>query len=206
MRTLPFVAEQRVVLDNISWSTYLAILSDAEGCRGRITFDNGVLEIMSPSKLHEKIKTLIARMVETFTEEQRIECDSAGSTTFMREDVQRAFEPDECYYFANAAKVRDKDEIDLSIDPPPDLVIEIDISRSSVPKLDLYRTMGVPEVWRYRDARLMVFVLENNDYSEVEESAVLPGFPVARVQHFLDQRSELDESALIRLFRAEIQR
>jgi Uma2 family endonuclease len=91
MGTLPFVAEQRVVLDNISWSTYLAILKDAEGRRGRIAFDNGVLEIMSPSKLHEKIKTLIARMVETFTEEQRIECDSAGSTTFMREDLQRAF-------------------------------------------------------------------------------------------------------------------
>lgn len=206
MSIVPFEAERRVVLDNISWSTYLAILNDAEGRRGRITFDNGVLEIMSPSKLHAKIKTLIARMVETFTEEHGIECDSAGSTTFMRADLQRAFEPDECYYFANAAKVRGKDEIDLSIDPPPDLVIEIDISRTSVPKLDLYRTLGVPEVWRYRDARLNVFVRKNTDYGEVENSAVLPGFPVARVQHFLDQRSKLDESALIRSFRAEIQR
>jgi Uma2 family endonuclease len=101
--------------------------------------------------------------------------------------------------------VRSKDEIDLSLDPPPDLVIEIDISRSSVPKLDLYRTLGIPEIWRYRDARLIVFALENTDYIEVEKSVVLPGFPVARVQHFLDQRSELDESALIRLFRTEIQ-
>ncbi len=143
--TLPFVAEQRVVLDNISWSTYLAILHDAKGRRGRITFDNGVLEIMSPSKLHEKIKTLIARMLETFTEERRVACDSAGSATFLRADLQRAFEPDEGYHFANAAVVRGKDEIDLSVDPPPDLVIEVDISRSSLPKLGLHRALGSPK-------------------------------------------------------------
>jgi Uma2 family endonuclease len=204
--TLPFVAEQRVVLDNISWSTYLAILNEAEGRRGRITFDNGVLEIMSPSKLHEKIKTLIARMVETYTEKKRVACESAGSTTFARADLQRAFEPDECYYFSNAAVVRGKDEIDLSVDPPPDLVIEVDISRSSLPKLDLYRALGVPEIWRYRDDRLRVFQLVRTVYVEAEDSGVLPGFPLAKVQHYLDQRDQLDESALIHQFRAEIQR
>ena len=84
-----------MVLDNISWSTYVAILNDSTNRRGRITYDQGVLEIMSPSKGHEKIKTLIGRMIEVFTMELSLEIESAGSTTFKRQDISRGFEPDE---------------------------------------------------------------------------------------------------------------
>ena len=98
MSTVPFLAEQRVILDHISWQTYLAILNDADNCRGRMTYDRGVLEIMAPSKLHEQVKRLIGRMVEVFTEELNIDIESASSTTFKREDLERGFEADECYY------------------------------------------------------------------------------------------------------------
>ena len=121
MSTVISPAEQRVILDQVSWSTYLKLCDETGNRRGRMAYDQGTLEIMSPSKLHENAKTLLGRIVEAYTEELAIDVDSAGSTTFRREDAQRGFEPDECYYLEHAEAVRGKDEIDLTIDPPPDL-------------------------------------------------------------------------------------
>ena len=201
MSTVPFLAEQRVILDNISWQTYLAILNDADNCRGRMTYDRGVLEIMAPSKLHEQVKGLIGRMVEVFTEELNIDIESVGSTTFKREDLERGFEADECYYIQHAVEVRGKDEIDLLIDPPPDLVIEVDISRSSLSKFGLYGALGVPEVWRYDGERLQFYVLQAEGYREIQDSSVLPSLSASQLLHFLRQRLEQSETALIRGFR-----
>ena len=193
--------EQRVVLDNISWSTYLAILRDAENCRGRIAYDRGVLEIMSPSKVHEHVKRLIGRMVETFTEELNIEIESASSTTFKREDLERGFEPDECYYIEHAAVVRAKDHIDLTVDPPPDLIIEVDISRSSLNKFGIYQALGIPEVWRYDGEALRVHVLHDDGYVEGQRSTALSQLPIETLISFLRQRTSLGETRLIRQFR-----
>ena len=198
MSTVPFLAEQRVILDNISWGTYLAILNDADNCRGRMTYDRGVLEIMAPSKLHEQVKGLIGRMVEVFTEELNIDIESVGSTTFKREDLERGFEADECYYIQQAAAVRGKDEIDLLIDPPPDLLIEVDISRSSLSKFGIYGALGVPEVWRYDGERLRFYVLQAEGYREIQDSSVLPPLSASQLWHFLRQRVEQSETALIR--------
>jgi Uma2 family endonuclease len=195
-------AEQRVVLDNISWPTYLALLEDADGCRGRIAYDQGVLEIMAPSWLHEAVNKLIGRMIEVFTEERNIEMVSGRSTTWKREDVKRGFEADESYYIAHAAAVRGKDSIDLTVDPPPDLVIEVDISRSSLNKFGIYRALGVPEVWRYDGQSLRAYVLQGNDYMEVERSAQLPQLSMAVLVGFLNQRGSVGETELIRSFRA----
>jgi Uma2 family endonuclease len=201
MSTVPFLAEQRVILDHISWGTYLAILNDADNCRGRMTYDRGVLEIMAPSKLHEQVKGLIGRMVEVFTEELNIDIESVGSTTFKREDLERGFEADECYYIQHAAEVRGKDEIDLLIDPPPDLLIEVDISRSSLSKFGIYGALGVPEVWRFDGERLQFYVLQAEGYVEVQDSSVLPPLSASQLLHFLRQRLEQSETALIRGFR-----
>jgi Uma2 family endonuclease len=201
MSTVPFLAEQRVILDNISWQTYLAILNDADNCRGRMTYDRGVLEIMAPSKLHEQVKGLIGRMVEAFTEEFDIDIESVGSTTFKRADLERGFEADECYYIQHAAEVRGKDEIDMRIDPPPDLLIEVDISRSSLSKFGIYGALGVPEVWRYDGERLQFYVLQAEGYVEVQDSSVLPLLSASQLLHFLSQRLEQSETALIRGFR-----
>lgn len=201
MSTVPFLAEQRVVLDHISWQTYEAILNDAENRRGRITYDRGVLEIMAPSKLHENVKRLIGRMVEVFTEELDIDMASASSTTFKREDLDRGFEPDESYYLQHAADVLGKDEIDLLLDPPPDLLIEVDISRSSLGKFGIYRALGVPEVWRYDGERLRFYVLEADAYIEVQDSSVLPPLSASQLSQFLSRRLEVSETALIREFR-----
>lgn len=194
-------AEQRVILDNISWSTYLAILQDADRCRGRITYDRGVLEIMSPSKLHENIKRLIGRMIEVFTEALNIDIESANSTTFKREDLERGFEADECYYIQHAAEIRTKDDIDMTVDPPPDLIIEVDISRSSLNKFGIYRALAVPEVWRYDGESLRLYALHDHDYIEVQQSRALPQLPIDKLADLLSQRSSFGETQLIRQFR-----
>jgi Uma2 family endonuclease len=113
-------AEQRILLGNVSWSTYVALAESADNPRGRMAFDQGVLEIMSPSSTHEFIKNLIGRFVETFTLEMDIDIRSVSSTTFRRPDLEKAVEADECYYIQSAEKIRGVDEIDLSIHPAPD--------------------------------------------------------------------------------------
>ncbi len=114
-----------------------------------MAYDQGVLEIMSPSMRHETIKRLIGRMVEMFTLELDIEIRSVSSTTFNREDLEKGIEADECYYIRNAESIRGIEEIDLAIHPPPDLAIEIDISRSSQIKTGIYAALQVSEVWQY---------------------------------------------------------
>jgi Uma2 family endonuclease len=195
-------AEQRVLLGNVSWPIFLALADNAENPRGRLAYDQGVLEIMSPSTLHETVKKLIGRMVETFTLEGDIELRSVSSTTFKRHDLETGIEADECYYVQGAAAVRDVEEIDLSIHPPPDLAIEIDISRSSRIKLGIYAALQVPEVWRYDGEVIHVLHLRAARYVEGDSSAVLPQFPLAEANRLLGQWGALGETRLIRQFQA----
>jgi Uma2 family endonuclease len=196
-------AEQRVRLYNVSWQTYLALLADTDQCGSRLTYDEGTLEIMSPSHLHENVKRLIGRMIEAFTEVMDIDICSGGSTTFKREDLQRGIEPDECYYIQHAAAVRPKQEIDPAIDPPPDLFIEVDISRSSIGKFVICAALNIPEVWRYDGESLLVYLLaDDGRYALADQSSALPQFPLDELARLLDQRSSLSETRLIRSFRA----
>jgi Uma2 family endonuclease len=129
---------------------------------------------MSPSPEHEAYNRSIALLVEFLAAELGIDVYNLGSTTFRREDLERGFEPDSCFYIENEERVRGKARIDLSVDPPPDLVIEIDITSPSFSKLTIYAQIGVPEVWRYDGERLKILVLEGSDYMETAESAVFP--------------------------------
>lgn len=202
MSTVSSAAEQRVVLRDVDWATYEMLVGGPEGRGQRMAYDEGVLEIMSPSLPHENIGRLIGRMVEAFTEELGIEICSVASTTFRRPDVRKGFEADESYYIANAPTVRDKDEVDLTIHPPPDLAIGIDISRTSMNKFRIYGALGVPEVWLYSGDALHVYVhVESEQYRESDSSTVLPQLPMNEVARFLDMRSSLHETQLIRAFR-----
>jgi Uma2 family endonuclease len=175
METVNSPAEQRMVLHNIGWNTYERLLADHENNSApRFTYDRGELEIMSPSPEHEKFNRRIAQLVLAVAEELNIEAEDLGSTTFRREDLERGFEPDSCFYIQNEEQVRGKDRIDLAVDPPPDLVIEIDITSASFSKLPIYAQIGVPEVWRYDGERMTILVLEHSDYAETTESIVLP--------------------------------
>ena len=202
MKSAVIPAEQRIVLENVSWSTYVAMLADEDSRRGRMAFDQGVLEIMSPSIRHENAKKLLGRLLQAATEELGVEILSAGSLTMKREDLDRGIEPDECYYIAHAAAVLGKDEIDLAIDPPPDVAIEIDITHSSLNKLAIYAALGVPEVWRYDGESLTIRVRGGDgQYRIVERSAALPVLTVTDLVRYLNRRHAEGETKLVREFR-----
>ncbi len=144
--------ERRILLPNASWGTYERLLAEREERRyPRFFYDRGVLEIVSPSKGHESISRIVALLVEELAVELDVDVESAGSTTFKREDLACGFEPDECFYFQNVEHVRGKHNIDLNVDPPPDLVVEVDVTSYSLDKLPIYASLGISEVWRYAD-------------------------------------------------------
>ncbi|HUS38891.1 MAG: Uma2 family endonuclease [Pirellulales bacterium] len=191
-----------VVLHNIAWDTYKTLRDDEYNRNLRFTYDRGELEIMSPSREHERVKTLIGRMIETFTEILDIPISSGGSTTYRSEAKDRGLEPDECYYVANEAKMRGKDEVDLEIDPPPDLVVEVDITRRWLNRTAIYADLGVPEIWEYHEDKLIVHLLQpDGTYTQDGQSKCFPMIPLDGIQRFLDQRGEGNETSWIRSFR-----
>jgi Uma2 family endonuclease len=173
--------EGRVTLHNVSWETYQRLLEEDPGRSApRFFYDRGVLEIVSPSFEHEALAEVIASLVKELAVELEIDVVGAGSTTFNREDLSRSFEPDASFYFAaNASRVRGKRRISLDAgDPPPDLVVEVDITSPSASKLSIYAHLGVAEVWRHDGARLAILGLLRQDaeegyYAEISESAFL---------------------------------
>lgn len=197
-------AETRTVMRNIRWDTYVDLAEQRDGSVPRMTYDEGVLELMSPKRQHEGIGTLIGRLIETWTEVKGIEIQSVKSTTFKRADLSKGFEADESYYIEHALEVRGKDEIDLTVDPPPDLVVEVEITRSAIAKMKLFAAMGIPEVWRHDGEQLTFAVLESGEYRQVSESNMLPGFTPALAQNVLSRRQEEGETKLITDFRQSI--
>jgi Uma2 family endonuclease len=197
-------AEIRTVLENIRWETYVDLADQRRGSVPRMTYDEGVLELMSPKRQHEGIGRLLGRAVETFTEVRGIEIQSVASTTFKRQDLKKGFEADESYYIQHAELIRPKEEVDLLIDPPPDLVIEIEITASAIKKLQLFAGMGIPEVWRHDGQRLQMYRLIDSQYQLIDQSLELPGFTVQMAESILAKRFELGETAIIREFRQSL--
>src|SRR5688500_8985660 len=145
---------ERVVLRGVAWDTYSALLEELEGQHFRLTYDDGTLEIALPLPIHEKWKKLIGGMIEQIPLELDVPMSRFGSTTFRKKKLRKGAEPDECYYVQNEPRVRGKADLDLKRDPPPDLVIEIDVTSSTVPKQPIYAALGVAEVWRFDGTRL----------------------------------------------------
>src|SRR5262249_29254374 len=141
--------EQRVTLHCVSWAAYVGIGEFLRDQPIRLTYSHGSLEIMTLSLEHERAKKLLARLVEALTEEFNVPAECGGSTTCRREDLERGLEPDECYWNEHQAQMRGKPNFDPETDPPPDLAIEVEITRSVLNRLGIYAALGVPEVWRY---------------------------------------------------------
>ncbi len=201
MSTMAPGSESRVLLHEVSWATFQALAREASG--GRLAYDRGTLEIMSPSYEHESVKKLIGRLIEVFTEAMEIDIASAGSTTLAREDLDRGIEADESYYISGASFVRGKEAIELPLDPPPDLVIEVDVTSPSINKLEICRALGIAEVWRYNNGRLEIHVLQaERQYGIEAASKVLPLFPVAELTRLLGLRDSQSETQITKSFRA----
>ncbi len=195
--------ERRVVLSNIGWETYERLLADqADSSAPRFAYDRGVLEIVSPLPEHERYNRTIAALIESVAEEMGLDIENLGSTTFKREDLERGFEPDSCFYIQHEAAVRGKNALDLHTDPPPDLVIEIDITHPSLDKFPIYAALGAPEVWRYDGRRLELWALESAHYVARTESDALPGVTVDAVLHLLERSKGIGRVAWLGEVRA----
>jgi Uma2 family endonuclease len=197
------LAGERLILDCVDWQSYSRFLRlFAERPGYRLTYDRGVLEITSPSGRHDHLACLIGRFVEALTEELGLLFKSGRSTTFRSRRARRGLEPDNSYWVANEPVVRSKDEVDLRVDPPPDLCVEIDITSSSLDRMSIYARLRVPEVWRFDDEGLMFNVLQPNHHYAVNDRS--PSFPMLTpddVMRFLALRLQEDENAIVRQFR-----
>ena len=181
-------AERRLTLTGISWDTYVR-LNDEVGPDTRITYDLGRMEIVTLSELHGLVKKCLARITEEYSDVAGIDAEGLGGWTMRRQDLNRGLEPDECYYVAHFATIialRGQRRLDLSIDPPPDLAIEVDISPPDVAKVPIYAALGVPEVWRY-DGRAVTYLARTDagEYATVDRSPAFPALPVAWVNDAL---------------------
>lgn len=192
MATRASLVEQRVILRGVSWETFERLLVEQCETGGtRFTYDQGILEIMVLSVEHERLKSSLALLVELIAEELGIDVDAVGSTTFRREDQGRGFEGDACFYIQNRDRVAGKARIDLNEDPPPDLVIEIDVTSPSLDKLPLLSAMGVPEVWRYDGNQLTILKRLSGALVEAAESSALPGVTSEAVAQLVEESKKM---------------
>jgi Uma2 family endonuclease len=201
LKSIP--AEQRTILYNVSWETFEALLRDTgEGRGSRFAYDCGTLEIMTPLFEHENPKGNFGNFIIALAEELDMEIRNAGSTTLKRNSMTKGIEPDSCYYIQNEAVIRGKKTLNLEIDPPPDLAIEIDITSSSVNKINIYAALGVAEIWRYDGAVLKFYQLVESEYIEINFSIAFPLISVGDMNRFIQQSKTMGEIALLKSFRA----
>lgn len=193
---------QRVMLTGVRWETYEALLRDhLDRGMPHFTYDRGVLEIMSPSLTHEEDNRTIALLVEIVAEELDVDVRNVGSLTFKRRDLERGFEPDTGFYLQRELVVRGLTRISLGTDPPPDLLIEIEVSQPTLPKLPIYAEVGVPEVWTVGGARVQILGLADGLYLEMDQSVALPVLTATALSHFLRQGRSLSRTAWLRELR-----
>lgn len=195
-------APERFLFRGVGWEGYQAILKLVANRRVRVTYDRGDVELMSPLPIHERYKSLFGRMIETLTEELGSPIISVGSMTIGGEDADRALEPDECFYLASFGRLRDPDRIDLDVDPPPDLAVEIDITRSSLNKMEIYAALRIPEVWRFDGDSFRIFILQaDGQYRHSETSEAFPFLPMTEFVRFVREPGTANGTLWIRNFR-----
>ncbi|MBM3223963.1 MAG: Uma2 family endonuclease [Candidatus Tectomicrobia bacterium] len=195
---------QKVRLHEVTWEEFNAILEELGEHRGcRVAYAHGVLEIMSPLAEHEYDREIIGDLVKALLEEQGREFCSLGSTTFTKPPTH-GLEPDQCFYIQHEAAIRGKKRIDLASDPPPDLALEVDLTSRTHPAT--YAALGVPELWRFAQGELHIYVLHGHDYVEVSESPTFPALALRDVlPAHLAESKRAGRSVAMRHFRSWVQ-
>jgi Uma2 family endonuclease len=192
---------QRVLLKDVTWQELETILEDlGEHRAARIAYDRGTLEIMAPLPEHEDDKEIISDLVKALLEELDIEFRCLGSTTFKNQAMAQGIEPDQCFYIKNESKIRGKKRLDLTIDPPPDLALEVDITSRTHP--NIYQALKVPELWRFEKGKLQINILQDGTYVESQQSLNFPRFALIEViPQYLEQSTTAGRNATLKAFR-----
>jgi Uma2 family endonuclease len=196
---------QTLVINELTWQEFEQILAElGEHRNSKLAYDQGHLEIMSPLPEHELNKIYISTLLEIVLEELDIDFCPLGSTTFTSELLNKGIEPDNCFYIQNEALIRGKKRLDLTVDPPPDLVLEIDITSRTHPQI--YAALGVPELWRFEKDNLHITILQNNQYMEQEFSPIFPHIPIKKlIIEYLAKFVQEGRNKTVRSFRSLIQ-
>ena len=191
------------VLYGISWEIYAELVAEHRHSQfPRLTYDSGILEItMSNSREHETDNRMLARLVEILAEELEINYENAGSTTFFEKSLRKGFEPDSCFYIQSLEKIAGKTDLNTESDPPPDLVIEINKTSSSVPRMPIFAAFGVAEVWRFTKKQVKFYVLREGVYLESKMSLALPILADEQATEFLSAAREMNSTAWIKRIR-----
>lgn len=201
LRQIDVPPGQRVLLHDVSWHEFELMLEElGEHRHTRISYNNGLLEIMVPLPEHEADKEIISDLLKALLEELDIEFLTLGSSTFKNKTMLQGIEPDQCFYIQNEPFVRGKKRLDLSVDPPPDLAIEIDITSRTHP--ETYAALGVPELWRREGDRIRVYRLQSAQYLEVDDSPTFPGWLLHQIiPDYLAQSQKNGRNKTMRAFR-----
>jgi Uma2 family endonuclease len=190
LRQLKIQPGQQLLVEDVNWQQFESILAElGERRASRLSYSNGRLEIMVPLAEHEKAKEIIGDMVKILLEARQIAFESLGSTTLKNERMSQAVEPDTCFYIQNQAAVIGKNRLDMSVDPPPDLAIEIDLTSRT--QLDNYQILGVPELWRYARRGLQINVLQAEQYIESDVSPTFPNIPIVQLVNQYTPQSQV---------------
>ncbi|MEA5504360.1 Uma2 family endonuclease [Halotia wernerae UHCC 0503] len=198
IRVLP---GQRIILEDVSWQVFEAILNELGEHRGsRVAYSQGTLEIMAPLPEHERAKVIIGDLVKALLDELDLNWESLGSTTFKRKDKTAGIEPDDCFYIQNYRLMIGKDRIDLTVDPPPDLAIEIDVTSKT--QISAYEALKVPEIWRYENGKIEINLLQGEQYIKSQTSLIFPNFPIIElITRFVEMARTTGTSSALRAFR-----
>ena len=173
-------SEQLLIINDISWQMYESLLADLEdNSHLRIAYLEGILEIISPSRRHEFIKTNIGRLLDVYFEETRTRFYGLGSTTFRQESVARGIEPDECYCI-NSGK------------PVPDIAIEVVVTSGGINSLEIYRGLQVPEVWFWENNCFSLYCLNDENYQIVAKSKFLPQLDLSLLAGYVSSPEPMD--------------
>jgi Uma2 family endonuclease len=195
-------SEHRVLLPNVSWETFERLLAEAGDRRShRFFYLDGTLEIMSPLSLHEGSNRFIEKLLTTVADELEIDMRNLGSLLMKIKAEKLGGEPDSCYYIQNEPAIRGKEDIVVGQDPPPDLVLEVDITSPSDRRLPIFARFGVPELWRYDGYELLFYVLQNGEYVRVAQSLSFPWLPAAIVVEYMQKRLLIGETQALKAFR-----
>jgi Uma2 family endonuclease len=190
-------------LYGVDWTSYVRLLRALGERPIRVTYDRGALEIMTLGSEHECFRKMLARLVEALSEELGLPLASFGSMTMKRRPKKRGFEPDQCYWIASEPLIHGKVKIDVKVDPPPDLALEIEVTRSALNRMAIYAAMGVREVWRFDTRTLTFHVLDaQGKYQKSLDSQAVPTLLPAELAPFIALRRQTNDNEVVRRFRA----
>jgi len=191
------------VVYGVSWEMYESLLEKyGEMPIPRLTYDSGILEVeMTNSLKHEENNRTIARLVEMVLLELEVDFLNCGSTTYKRREIRKGFEPDSGFYIKSLSLIEGKTDLDFEKDPPPDLIIEINKTISSLPRMPIFSAFGVKEIWRFNKNQIKFYALEEGVYLEAKMSLALPVLSSERATEFLLDARETNSTAWVKKIR-----